>query len=232
MCGSATLPISNWKFTLSVGTRPDITYAVSNLARFSAMPTKQHWIALKRVMCYLKGTIDFGIQHCKNGSKECIGYSDADWAGDLDNWRSTSGYLFQISGSAVTWKSKKQSCVALSTAEAEYMVLANAAQEAIWMRQLTTQLGNTPTKATTIYEDNQAAISMTKNPQFHGRSKHSEIKYHFIHDLVTEGTVKLEYCPTKEMTADMQMKGLNHEQFFKLRKMAGIVGLSEHNAGE
>ena len=157
---------------LSVGTRLDITYAVSNLPRFSAMPTKQHWIALKRVMCYLKGTIDFGIQYCKHGSKECIGYSDADWAGDLNNRRSTSRYLFQISGGAVTWKSKKQSYVALSTAEAECIALANAAKEAIWMRQLTTELGNIPTKATTIYEDNQVAISMTKNSQFHGRSKH------------------------------------------------------------
>ena len=217
---------------LSVGTRPDITYAVSNLAKFSAILTKQHWITLKRVMRYLKGTIDFGIQYCKYGSKECIVYSDADWAGDLDNRRSTSGYLFQISGGAVTWKSKKQSCVALSTAEAEYMALANAAQEALWMRQLTTELGNTPKKATTIYEDNQAAISMTKNPQFHGRSKHIGIKYHFIRDLVTEGSVRLEYCPTKEMMAGMLTKGQSREQFFKLRKMAGIIELSEHNASK
>ena len=113
---------------LSVDTRPDITYAVSNFARFSAMPTKQHLIALKRVICYLKGTIDFGIQYCKHSSKECIGYSDADWAGDLDNQRTTSGDLFQISGGAVTWKSKKQSCVALSTAEAECMALAKVYQ--------------------------------------------------------------------------------------------------------
>ena len=112
------------------------------------------------------------------------------------------------------------------------MALANAAQEAIWMRQLTTQLGNTSTKATTIYEDNQAAISMTKDPQFHGRSKHIGIKYYFIHDLVTEESVRLEYCPTKEMMADMLTKGLNRVQFFKFRKMAEIVELSEHNAGK
>ena len=94
------------------------------------------------------------------------------------------------------------------------------------MRQLTTELGNTPTKATIIYEDNQAAISMTKKSQFHGRSKHIGIKYHFIHDLVTGGSVKLEYCPTKKMTAEMLTKGLIREQFFKLRKMARIVELS------
>ena len=166
-------------------------------------------------MPYLKGTIYFGIQYCKHGSQECIGYSNADWAGDLDNQRSISGYSFLISGDAVTWKSKEQPCVALSTAEAEFMALANAAQEAIRMRQLTIELGNTPAKATTIYENNQVAISLTKNPQFHGQSKHIGIKYHFIRDLVTERSVRLKYCPTREMIADILTQGLNREQLFK-----------------
>ena len=93
---------------LSVGTRPDITYSVSTMARFSAKPTKQHWTALKRIMRYLKGTIDFGILYRSQGTKECVGFSDADWAGDLDDRKSMPGYLFQISGGAITWKSKKQ----------------------------------------------------------------------------------------------------------------------------
>ena len=139
---------------LSVGTRPDITYSVSTMARFSAKPTKQRWTALKRIMRYLKGTIDFGILFRSQGTKECVGFSDADWAGDLDNRKSTSGYLFQISGEAITWKSKKQSSVALSTAEAEYIALSSAAQEAVWMRQIMTELGSPPTSATIIYEDN------------------------------------------------------------------------------
>jgi len=145
---------------LSVGTRPDITYAVSNVAKFSAKPTKQHWIAVKRIMRYLRGTIYYGLLYSRSGSEKCIGYSDSDWAGDLDDRKSTSGYLFQISGAAVSWRSKKQTCVALSTAEAEYMALAGAAQEAIWMRQLSSELKNGPTEATTIFEDNQSAICM------------------------------------------------------------------------
>ena len=212
---------------LSVSTRPDITYAVSTLARFSSEPTKQHWTAAKRVMRYLKGTINHGIHYSKKGSQECICYSDADWAGDIDDRRSTSGYLFQISGGAVTWSSKKQSCVALSTAEAEYIALASTAQEAVWMRQLTTELGNSPETATVIYEDNQSAISMTKNPQYHGKAKHIAIKYHFIREQVSNGTVNLQYCPTEEMVADMFTKGLSRERFCKLRDMAGVTQLPD-----
>ena len=159
------------------------------------------------------------------GHDECIGFSDADWAGDINDRKSTSGYLFQLSGGAVTWKSKKQGCVALSTAEAEYIALSSAAQESVWLRQLTTELGSSPKTPTTIFEDNQSAIAMTKNPQFHGRAKHIDTKYHFIREQVNCGNIKLEYCLTEEMTADMFTKGLYREHFCKLRDKAGIVEL-------
>ena len=125
-----------------------------------AQPNKQHWIATKRIMRYLKGMLNFGLLYSKDSSKDCVGYSDADWAGDIDDRKSMSGYKFQISGAAVSWRSKKQTCVALSTAEAEYMALASAAQEAIWIRQLTTDLRNGPTGATVILEDNQSACRL------------------------------------------------------------------------
>jgi len=169
---------------LSTWTRPDITYAVSNVAKFCANPTKEHWTAVKRILRYLNGTLDFGLLYDKENESECIGYSDADWAGDLNDRRSTSGYLFQMCGTAVSWRSKKQTRVALSTAEAENMALASAAQEAIWMRQLVGELNNKPTGPIIIYEDNQSAICMSKNPQFHGRAKHIGIKYHFIREQV------------------------------------------------
>ena len=111
------------------------------------------------------------------------------------------------------------------------MALASATQEAVWLGQLTSELGiGTPAKATTIFEDNQSAIGMTKNPQFHGQSKHIAIKYHFVRDQVGKGTVKLKYCPTKEMVADMLTKGLPKNQFVKLRLMAGVTAL-EHFSG-
>ena len=212
---------------LSGGTRPDITFSVSNLAKFSAKPYKQHWTAIKHVMRYLKGTINFGILYTKQESEDFVAYSDADWAGDLDDCKSTSGYLFKISGGAVSWRSKKQSSVALSTAEAEYIALASTAQEAVWLRQLTTELGNGSAEATTIFEDNQAAISMSKNPQFHGRAKHISIKYHFVHEQVSDGTVRLKYCRTQDMVADILTKGLHRNQFTKLRMMSEIVSMPE-----
>ena len=162
------LYLSNW-------TRPVITYAVSSVSRFCTNPTKQHWTAVKRIMRYLKGTPNHGLIYSKNDPKDCVGYSDADWAGDVNDRKSTSGYLFKISGAPVSWRSKKQSCTALSTAEAEYMALSSAAQEVTWIRQLTKDLQNGPTRPTVIHEDNQAAICMAKNPQFHGRTKHIDI---------------------------------------------------------
>ena len=117
----------------------------------------------------------------------------------------------------MTWRSKKQSCVALSTAEAEYMALSSAAQEALWLRQLTAELRSPPATATTIFEDNQSAIAMKKNPQFHGHAKHIAIKYHFIREQVQNGTIKLKYCPTSQMLADIFTKGLSRDQFCTLQ---------------
>ena len=154
---------------LSVCMKPDIAFAVGNLARYSAKPTKMHWKALKRVLHYLKGTVNYGLKYSNIGQLECVGYSDADWAGDVNDRKSTSGYLFMLNGAPVSWKSKKQNCVALSTAEAEYIALSSASQECKWLRQLQTDIGITPTNPTILYEDNQSTIAMTKNPQFHGR---------------------------------------------------------------
>ena len=119
-------------------TRPDITYVVSNVAKFCANPAKEQWIAVKRIMRYLVGTMYLGLLYKKNELKSCVGFSDADWAGDLDDRKPTSGYIFQLSGAAISWRSKKQACVTLSSEEAEYIALASAAQEAVWVRQLLT----------------------------------------------------------------------------------------------
>ena len=218
---------------LAIATRPDIAFAVSNAAKFSAQPAKQHWTAVKRILRYLRGTVNLGLVFAPHVSGGIVGYSDADWGGNTSDRKSTSGYLFQVCGAAVSWRSKKQTCVALSTAEAEYMALASATQEAVWLEQLTADFGiGTPAKTIVIFEDNQSAISMTKNPQFHGRSKHIAIKYHFVRDQVGKGTVKLEYCPTKEMVADILTKGLPKSQFVKLRLMAGIATFEDLSGNE
>ena len=137
-------------------------------------------LLFKRIMRYLNGTLSLGLLYRKDGSSDYIGYCETDWARDMDDRKSTPGYMFQISGEAISWRSKKQPCVALSTAEAEYIALASAAQEAIWMRQLLTDVRSPPREPTRIFEDNQSAICLARNPQFHGRAKHIGIKYHFI----------------------------------------------------
>ncbi|CAB4043194.1 Hypothetical predicted protein, partial [Paramuricea clavata] len=208
---------------LSSATRPDITFAVNNVAKFSANFTNEHWTAVKRIFRYLKKTVNYGLLYSENANPDCVGFSDADWAGDLNDRKSTSGYTFQINGAAVSWRSKKQTCVALSTAEAEYVALSAAAQEALWMRQLLTDLNVNIDKPMTIYEDNQSAIAMSKNPQFHGRSKHIDIKYHFVRDQVEKKTLTVLYCPTGSMLADLFTKGIPKEQFKKLRELTGVA---------
>ena len=150
------------------------------------------------------------------------GYTDADWAGDIDDSKFTSGYVFRIGNAAVSWRSKKQTNVALSTAEAEYMALSSAAQEAIGMRQLLFDLKNKPTKPTVLFEDNQSCICIAKNPQFHGRTKHIRIKYHFVRDQVKENNIEIKYCNTEDIVADMLTKGLNVEKFINFRNMLGL----------
>ena len=127
---------------LSTKTRPDIAYAVGSVARFCANPTKEHWTAVKRILRYLNGTIKLGLLYRESTSVKIAGYTDADWAGDVGDRKSTSGYMFLLGGAAISWKSNKQTCVALSTAEAEYVALSTAAQEAIWLQQLTSDLMN------------------------------------------------------------------------------------------
>ena len=138
---------------LAVSTRPDIAFSVNNLARFNSNPQKEHWTALKRILRYLKGTTNIGILYKHDGSDKCVGYSDADWAGDPSDRKSTSGYIFMFSDGPISWSSKKQKCVALSTAETEYVALSGAAQQCLWLRQLEVELGCLPEGPTLMFED-------------------------------------------------------------------------------
>ncbi len=143
--------------------------------------------------------MNYGSLYTENASPDCVGLSDADWAGDLNDRKSTSGFTFLMNGDAVSWQSKKQTCVALSTTVAEYIALSAVAQEALWMREFLANLNVNVDEPVTIYEDNQSAICMSKNPQFHGRCKHIDIKYHFVRDLVEKKTITVRYCPTSSI---------------------------------
>jgi hypothetical protein len=181
-----------------------------------------HLTAVKRILRYLKGTSKLGLKYEKIKNEQLIGYSDADWAGDRDDRHSTSGYVCLLSGGAITWMSKKQGSVALSTAEAEYIALSSAAQEIVWLRRILSDLGMEMSNPTQIMEDNQGSIAMSRNPILHSRSKHIDIRYHFIREAVDHGVIDLTYCPTKEMVADVLTKPLPKGQFEHLRVKMGL----------
>ena len=155
---------------LCTKTRPDLTFSVCHLAKFCQNPTQNHWTGVKRIFRYLKGTLDLGISYDRSNLNSCIGYSDSDWAGDRDDRKSTSGYCFIMGSGLLSWKSNKQTCVALSTAEAEYVALSSAAQEAIWLKLLLHDLNFSHNSPMVIMEDNQACICFTKNPKDHGKN--------------------------------------------------------------
>ena len=211
---------------LSTRSRPDISYAVGRVAQFCSNPNTQHWNAVKRIMRYLKGTVSLGLMYKRvsNDNNNCVGYSDADWAGDRSDRKSTSGYCFALNGSVISWRSRKQSCVALSTSEAEYVALASAGQEAIWLKRLLNDLNAFNDTCLTIFEDNQAALCLAKNSTDHKRSKHIDLKYHFIRDQVASGKIAVQYCPTNKMIADIFTKPLSRDRFVKLR---GDLGMSK-----
>ena len=216
---------------LSNRTRPDLTYSVSKAARYCANPTEENWSFVKRILRYLNGTLDFGIVYSKVDSPKLIGYSDADWAGDVIDRKSTSGYCFKFNNGIISWRSNKQNCIALSTAEAEYVALSSAAQEAVWLSRLLQDINfNNLGLPVTLFEDNQAAISIAENPQNHPKTKHIGIKYHYIRDLVSKNVISLEYCPTDMMLADIFTKSLSPEKFVKLRSMLGMMSFDDFRA--
>jgi Reverse transcriptase (RNA-dependent DNA polymerase) len=210
-----------------VATRPDLAFAVGALGKFSAKPRLQHWNAAKHVLRYVKATLDFNLTFGANEMRELHGFCDADWAGDIDTRRSTTGYVFLMDGGAVSWSSKRQPTVALSTTEAEYMSATQATKEACWLRKLLADLGRKPEQATFIQCDSQGAIALIGNPVQHTRTKHIDIQHHFVREQVEAGAVKFSYCPTETMIADVLTKGLPHSIHYRLLSGLGFYRLEK-----
>jgi hypothetical protein len=212
---------------LANGTRPDLSFAVGALARFMAAPRQEHWRRLIGVVRYVKGTVNYGIKFDGNALGQLVGYSDADFGGDPDKRRSTTGYVFMLAGGAVSWASKLQPTVAASTTEAEYMAAAHAAKEALWLKKLLICFGqgsqNVPIQ---MHADNQAALAIMKNPTSHQRAKHIDIQHHFVRDRVQRGEIKFDHVESKANLADMLTKAVSVSQLKILKTQVGLVELT------
>jgi len=171
-------------------------FVVNLINRYMENPTELHLVATKRVLRYLKGTTEFEIFYKKGGNQELFGYTDNDYAGDLDDRKSTSRYVFLLSLVVVSWSSKKQPIVSLSTIEAEFIGAASCACQAIWLKRVLEKLFKMQNKTTVIHYDNSSSIKLSKNPIMHGRCKHIDVFFHFLRDLTKAGTIEMKYCWT------------------------------------
>ena len=154
-------------------------------------PRHKHWIASKHILRYLKGSITFGLWYTSNGGVSLHGFVDSDCTGSPVDRKSTSGYCFSLGSAMVSWSSRKQGSIAQSTAKAEYIATSDASREVVWLRKLLSGLFQEKLETTVIHCDNQSCLKLTENPVFHDKSKHIEMKYHFIRDMVQKGAIKL-----------------------------------------
>ncbi|SGZ26794.1 BQ5605_C025g09958 [Microbotryum silenes-dioicae] len=200
---------------ISLGTRPDIAFAVSYLSRFANNPGRRHWIAVKHVFCYLRATYRNELLYTRGPGKVTgvVGYSDANWGACVDTSISTMGYVFYLAGSAVSWSSKRQTRVADSTTDAEYLALSHAGKEAIYLTQLLSELHVRPVDAAHIFTDNEAAAAVAHDPVRTSGTRHIRLREHFVRDMVNQGDISLSHVGTANMVADLFTKALGPKIF-------------------
>jgi hypothetical protein len=193
----------------AIFTCPDIAFAIGYLAHFNSNPCPSHWVAVKHLFCYLKGKLDYKLIYRTDpllGPFAC--YSDVDYGGDKDNGSSTGGYVIKVGTGAISWSSKLQSVVTLSTTEAEYIAAVEAGKEMIWICNILSEFGYKVDRASIIKMDNQSAISISKNPEHHGNMKHLDLCFYWLRDTVESGFISPSYIPTSEMVANILAKPL------------------------
>ena len=197
-----------------IASRPDIAYGVGLVSRFMSCPSKEHWQAVKWLLRYIKGSLNKGLVYKKVelDQIEVKGYCDADYAADLDKRRSLTGYVFTLGGNLVSWKSTLQHVVALSTTEAEYIALTEAIKEAIWIKGIINELG-IKSSSVKLYCDSQSAIHLSKNTMFHERTKHIDVRLHFVRDIISQDIIRVEKVSTLDNPADIFTKSVPVSKF-------------------
>lgn len=207
--------------------RPDLSFSVGVLSRFMQEPKESHGAALKQVLRYLRGTCNLGLCYSKGAKVKLVGYSDSSHNIDEDDGRSTSGHIFYLGESPITWSSTKQEIVTLSSCEAEFMAATEAAKQAIWLQELLSEAIGEESRRVVIKVDNKSAIALTKNPVFHGRSKHIHRRFHFIRECVENEQIEVEHVPGSEQKADILTKSLGRTKFREMRKFIGVCEVSD-----
>ena len=227
------IPVDTKKYRGIIGSllyitasRPDIQYSVCKCARFQAAPKESHLSAVKRILRYLKGTINLGLWYPKGVPFNLVCFSDSDYAGHLVDRKSTSGTCQFLGGCLVSWFSKKQNSVSISTTEAEYIAAAKCCAQILWMKQTLADY-NVKFDVISIWCDNTSAIDLSKNPVLHSRSKHIDIRHHFLRDHVNKGDIKISHIETENNIADIFTKPLSSERFAKLRLDLGMLEYSK-----
>ena len=215
-------------FRYLLHTRPDLSYSVGVLSRYMQSPRESHAAAMKQCLRYLKGTTTLGLTFKRCTSiPRLVGYSDSSHNVDQDDGKSTAGHIFYLGESPISWCSQKQETVALSSCEAEFMGGTEAAKQAIWLQDVLSEITGTACEKVVIRLDNKSAIALTKNPVFHGRSKHIHRRYHFIRECVENGQVEVEHVPGNEQKADILTKPLGRIKFKEMRSLIGVQDVSE-----
>ena len=208
---------------LAVGTRPDISLAVTKLSQFLDCYNFSHWLATKRVLRYLAGTRTLKLRLGGHVAADIVGFSDASFACCPDSGRSIGAYCFSLGESGVvSWCARKQKTVAQSSCNAEYIAVSEAAREAMWLHMLTTELGFPPLRPTPLLCDNQAALVLAEDPSFHTRAKHINIKWHYIRKCTENSNISVSYVPSRDNVADILTKALPTQQFVRLRSFLGL----------
>ncbi|KAK9928322.1 hypothetical protein M0R45_025465 [Rubus argutus] len=210
-------------------TRPDLMFVVCLISRYMGSPTQLHFAVAKRILRYLQGTVDHGVYYKRDGASDLVGFTDSDYAGDIEDSKSTSGYVFMMSGGAVAWSSRKQPIVTLSSTEAEFVAAVACACQAVWMRKVLKEISHDQTGSTLIMCDNTSAIKLSKNAVFHGRTKHMRVRYHFLRDLTKECVVQMMFCGSQDQLADLMTKPLKFGAFKKLREELGMCAAPDVN---
>ncbi|KAL4182659.1 hypothetical protein AMTRI_Chr11g94310 [Amborella trichopoda] len=213
-------------------TCPDIMFPVSLVSRFMHNPSVRHLGAAKRILRYIRATSNYGIWYKPIPNFQLVGFTDSDCAGFVDDRKSTSGYVFNLGSGAVSWSSKKQATAALPSPEAEYIAATTIVCQTVWIKRILEDLQQVQGHATEIYCDNKATTSMTKNHVFHRRTKHIELRYHFIRDIVAEGVITMNYCSTNEQVVDGFTKELSYPKFVKFRSLLGVSGFVSRGSDE